>query len=180
MILVGVSVRYVAGTYAKYTSTLTASGTATVAKWAFTDDNSNVDLDLDLTTSVDPTSLVQDRIAPGTAGSFELELSNATSEVGVEFTITFSTATNIPTNLVFDYNGTTFNPTNGTITGTIAQGDTITIPIDWEWAYYTSASADAADTINGEAAATMNLTASITGVQTNPTQTITTTATVTP
>ena len=178
LLVVGVSIRYVAGTYAKYTSTLNASGTATVAKWAFTDDNTSTALTLNLTTSVNATSLVSGKIAPGTEGNFALNLSNATSDVGVQFTISFADTTNVPSNLVLKYDGTSFNPSTGTITGTIAKGGSISIPIDWEWPYSTSAANDDLDTTDGENAATMTLTANITGVQTNPTQAVTTTASV--
>ena len=180
LIAVGVSIRYVAGTYAKYTSTITGSGTATVAKWAFTDDNSSTALTFNLTTTVDQTSLINGKIAPGTEGNFQFTLSNATSDVGVEFTVSFAGATNVPSNLVLKYNNTSFDPTSATITGTIARGESITIPIAWEWPYYTNTTDDGEDTDDGVAAATMTLSASITGVQTNPTQAITTTATVTP
>jgi len=178
LLVVGVSIRYVAGTYAKYTSTLSASGTATVAKWAFTEENTSTALTLNLTTTVDPTSLVSGKIAPGTEGNFALRLSNTTSDVGVAFTISFASTTNVPTNLVLKYNNTSFNPSTGTITGTIAKGGSISIPIDWEWPYSTSAANDDLDTTDGENAATMTLTANITGVQTNPTQAVTTTASV--
>ena len=99
LLLVGVSVKYVAGTYAKYTSTISAEGSATVAKWAFSEDNSSTSLAINLTTTVNATSLESGKIAPGTEGNFTLELSNATSDVGVQFDITFTGATNVPSNL---------------------------------------------------------------------------------
>lgn len=177
LLLVGVSIRYVAGTYAKYTSTVSASGTATVAKWAFDTDNSSTTVALDLTTVIDETSLVDEKIAPGTAGNFNIELSNENSEVGVSFTVSFGTASGIPSNLVLTYGGNSFDPSTGTITGTIAQGETITLPIAFSWPYYTSAADDTEDTTDGSAAGTMTLTASIVGVQTEPTAHVTTTAT---
>ena len=180
LIALGVSIRYVAGTYAKYTSTISGSGTASVAKWAFTDDNTSTTLTLNLTSTVNQTSLVNGKIAPGTEGNFSFRLNNLTSDVGVQFTISFAGATNVPANLVLEYNNTTFNPSTGTITGTIARREYIDIPIDWVWAYYTSDADDVEDTTDGENANTMTLSASITGVQTDPSQAITTTATVTP
>ena len=42
LLVVGVTTGYVASTYAKYTSSLPEkSGTATVAKWAFTSENAS-------------------------------------------------------------------------------------------------------------------------------------------
>lgn len=177
LLLVGVSIRYVAGTYAKYTSTINGSGTISVAKWAFTTDNSSTAINLNLSTAVQATSLAADKIAPGTAGSFDLVLSNATSDVGVAFTVTFSGATGIPQNLVLTYDGNSFNPGTGSITGTIAKGGSITLPIEFSWPYYTDATEDGQDTTDGITAADMVLTASIVGSQTNPTATVTTQAT---
>lgn len=177
LLLVGVSIRYVAGTYAKYTSTINGSGTISVAKWAFTTDNSSTAINLNLSPAADPTSLVNGKIAPGTSGSFNLVLSNATSEVGVEFTVTFTGVTGKPQNLVLTYGGNSFNPSTGSITGTIAQGETITLPIGFSWPYYTDATEDGEDTNDGITAADMVLTAQIVGSQTNPTATVTTQAT---
>jgi len=180
LLLVGVSVKYVAGTYAKYTATVTAEGSATVAKWAFSQDNASTSLAINLTTTADATSLVSGKIAPGTAGNFTLALSNENSDVGVKFDITFTGATNIPSNLVFTYGGNSFNANNGALTGYIAKGETINVPITWSWPYYTSAADDTEDTADGVAANTMTINASIVGVQTDPTQNITTQVSVAP
>ena len=174
LLLVGLTGGYVASTYAKYTSEVTGTGSVTVAKWDFANENSSVDLELDLTTAVNATSLVDGKIAPGTEGDFILKLSNKNSEVGVEFTVDFTTATGIPQNLVFNYNGTEFVPGNGKLVGKIAIGETIDIPISWEWPYYTSDANDVKDTEDGIAAGTMNLGIKITGVQTDPTESVTT------
>lgn len=181
LLTVGVSIKYVAGTYAKYTSTLPAvSGSASVAKWAFTTDNSSVALNINLTTTVDNTSLASGKIAPGTAGNFTLALSNATSDVGVQFTISFSGISNVPSNLTFTVGNTSFNPSTGTLTGYIARGETLNVPIAWEWPYSTSAAADLQDTTDGINAYTMTITANITGTQTDPTASITTGVSVAP
>ena len=158
LLLFGITAGYVANTYAKYTSQVNGSGTVKVAKWAFDTDNSSIDIDIDLTGNIDASTLVSERIAPGTSGSFDIELSNENSEVGVEFTITLSNS-NAPTNLVFD--------TGTTITGTIAQGDTLTIPVGFSWAYETT-NGDADDTADGIAANDMTITASIVGTQVQP------------
>lgn len=177
LLLVGVSVRYVAGTYAKYTSQVSGSGTISVAKWAFPTDNASSSITLSLSPNPDVTSLVNDKIAPGTSGTFDLVLSNATSDVGVAFTVSFAGSTNLPQNLVLTYGGNSFNPSSGTITGTIAQGDSITLQIGFSWPYYTDATEDGEDTTDGIAATDLTLSAAIVGSQTNPTAHVTTTAT---
>lgn len=183
LLLVGVSIRYVAGTYAKYTSSVNASGTATVAKWAFDTDNASSALTINLTSTVDATSLTSGKIAPGTSGTFVIAVDNTTSEVGVQYTVSFGSAQNVPQNLVFTYNNTTFNPTANTIQGYLPVGQTDSLTIDWEWPYETGSGAqlvteDGQDTSDGSAANTMTITATIVGVQTNPGTTVTKTASV--
>ncbi|MBO4601492.1 MAG: hypothetical protein J5634_04595, partial [Bacilli bacterium] len=53
LLLVGVSIRYVAGTYAKYTSQVSGSGTISVAKWAFPTDNASSSITLSLSPNPD-------------------------------------------------------------------------------------------------------------------------------
>jgi len=175
LVLVAVSAMYVASTYAKYTAEVTGSGTTTVAKWAFDTENATQDISIVLNGTVDASTLIADRIAQGTSGNFAIELSNKQSEVGVEFTIEFTGTENVPSNLVFKQNGNVVDPTNGdTITGKIAQNGTLSVPLTWEWPYYTSATDDGEDTTDGKAGKQMTLNVKITGVQTQPGAAITT------
>lgn len=164
--------------YAKYASLLSGTGPATVAKWAFETDNQTDVVECPIT-NYDESTLVNGKIAPGTAGTCTIELSNANSEVGVEYTIKLSSITNQPTNLKFykTKNGTNYsNPlttTSGTVTGTIAPqaASSVTETIYWVWPYETGTDADdVADTTDGVAANTMNITFEISGVQTEPTE----------
>ncbi len=167
LVLVAVSAMYVASTYAKYTAEVTGSGTTTVAKWQFKEDNTGITtMTLDLADTYNPTTLTADRIAPGTEGNFVIELSNENSEVGVEFTISFDDV-DFPQNIVV--NG------GNDITGKIAVGDTLEVEVPWVWAY--ESGADDVDTADGVTAATspeMTLNYTITGVQTQPGAAITT------
>ena len=183
LLLVGITSGYVASTYAKYTDQITGNnGTATVAKWAFTDDNSSQTLTINFGQTYDPTTLVANKVAPGTQGSFNIALVNTTSEVGVDFTVALDSITNLPTNMKF-YKDSTFTteltPGTSTITGQIAAGDStgVTIPIYWRWEYETNAIAtnDPIDTDDGETAATLTIGATITGTQTPPSSTAITT-----
>ena len=162
LLLFGLTAGHIAATYAKYAGTFNGSGTVTVAKWAFESDNSSGNFNIDLDKTYDADTLVNGKIAPGTSGSFVIELSNANTEVGVDYTITFGSTTNKPTNLTF--NG------GGTVTGTLKPGQTgVTETITWEWPYETT-NGDADDTTDGEAANTMTVNATITGVQVQPTE----------
>ena len=160
LLLFGVTAGYIASTYAKYAGTVNGSGTVTVAKWAFESDNSNTNFTIDLSKTYNADTLVGGKIAPGTSGSFVIELSNENTEVGVDYTINLGNVTNKPTNLTFN-GGTTY-------TGTLTPGETgKEVTINWEWPYETT-DGDADDTADGEAANTMTVNATITGVQVQP------------
>ena len=184
LLLVGITSAYVANTYAKYSGQVSGNATATVAKWAFESDNAITTIDVDLAEAYNANRLAADRIAPGTSGSFAIELVNTNTEVGVDWTLTIGSITNKPTNLKFykDQNhtvefGTNGDPSNSTITGTLAAGDSngLTVTVYWDWPYETGTTAngvaegDAADTTNGVAGSTLTVPVTIKGVQVVPT-----------
>lgn len=175
LLLVGISLSYVAGTYAKYTTSINnVSGNATVAKWAFGTDNNSTSFNVNLTdTTISNTTLVEDKIAPGTEGTFDINLINTNSEVGVDWKVTIGSVTNLPTNLKLYSDAAHTKPlaTDGTatITGQLKAKDStgINVPIYWAWAYNTE-NGDTADTANGEAASTLTVSLKVDGVQTQP------------
>ena len=189
LLLVGATSGYVASTYAKYTSEITGNnGTATVAKWSFEDDNTAQTLTINLAETYDATTLVANKIAPGTAGSFNIALSNENSEVGVDFVVALTSITNKPTNLKFyktrsgSAGAYTYSneitPGTTEITGQLAAEDStgLNVPIYWVWAYETTETAtnDPIDTANGEdtsANRTLTIGVTITGTQTPPSAT---------
>lgn len=179
LLLVGITSGYVASTFAKYTSKIeNNNGTATVAKWAFTDDNSAQTLTINFANTPDASTLVAGKIAPGTSGSFNIALSNATTETGVDWTISLKSITDKPTNLKFykdSAHTTEITPGTGTITGQLAAKDStgLSVPIYWAWDYETNAIAtnDPIDTSDGAAAKSLTISADITGVQTPPSTT---------
>ena len=176
LLLVGITSGYVASTYAKYTSQITDNnGTATVAKWAFSTDNPTQSLTINFSETYDASTLVAEKIAPGTSGSFNIALSNATTETGVNWTIQLNSVTNKPTNLKFykdSQHTTEITPGTGTITGQLAAKDSrgLTVPIYWAWEYETSeiATNDPLDTTAREAGSALTIGVDITGVQTQP------------
>ena len=176
LMLVGIATGYVSNTYAKYTSTIANNnGTATVAKWAFATDNAVQTLTINLAGTIDPTTLVANKIAPGTSGSFNIALSNANSEVGVDFVVALNEITNIPTNLKFykDSSYTTeLTPGTSTITGQLVAGENsfAGVPIYWRWLYETDSIAtnDPHDTADGVAAKELTIGVTITGTQVQP------------
>ena len=166
-----------AAVYAKYISTITKTSTATVAKWAFTTDNTAGSVTCDPGQTYDPDTLVNYKIAPGTSGSCPISVSNATSEVGIRYDIKPSTITNQPTNLKFYTDEAHQNEITGNVTvnGTLKPGDTATTAyVYWYWPYETGtvtdgiATGDAADTTDGVAGGTMTITFDVTGTQVQP------------
>lgn len=89
----------IAGTFAKYTSTVNGSDSVTVAKWSIKVNeteiavaNPSVVFDLFATGSQYDEAgndVAEDKIAPGTLGSFNFKVQN-TSDVSVKYTITFT------------------------------------------------------------------------------------------
>lgn len=157
------------GVVAKYVSTINKSGSASVAKWTFRTVNSAAELKCDPTKTYNEDTLVDGKIAPGTTGTCEIELSNEGGEVGVSYTIT-PAVSGKPTNLVLTMGGAAFNGTTP-ITGTLTPGETgKKISIDWEWPYNNTDENNAIDTSEGEAAGTMSITFSIVGEQVEPTE----------
>lgn len=175
LLLVAIATAYVGNTYAKYTESVSGNGTATVAKWDFTTDNTISTLDIDFTDDYDSSTLVEGKIAPGTSGSFAISVKNTHTETGVNFTLALGTATNVPTNLKF-YKDSTFTteitPGSGTITGQLAALDStgLDVSIYWKWNYETT-NGDTADTTNGKAATELTIPITITGTQVPPSTT---------
>ena len=186
LLLVGITSGYVARTYAKYVGTISGkNATATVARWAFTGDNSTQSLTINFAETYDTSTLDSGKIAPGTEGSFSVALVNTNSEVGVDWTIALNSIDNQPTNIKFYRTRTgsagsyiysnPLTPGTSTITGQLAAKDStgVNVPIYWQWPYETSeiATNDPLDSADGEAANTLTIGVDITGVQTPPSTT---------
>ena len=168
LLLVGISTIFVAGTYAKYTSTLDDNqGEAIIAKWTFRTANEDITMDVDFTNTYNANTLVADRIAPGTSGKFIIELSNVGGETGVDYTIAFGSVTPTIAGLTLTSGGNAI-PSTG-LTGNITPNGTAQVEINWAWTYEGN---DAQDTSLGEAGGAdgtkLVVPVTITGVQTQP------------
>lgn len=93
---------FLSGTVAKYSSTATGTANPTVAKWAFNVENANIattniftftpfaaDVIKDSDSTSTETDVVSGSIAPGTSGSFAIDLKN-TSEVTAAYRFDFT------------------------------------------------------------------------------------------
>ena len=178
LMMIAVTLTLVSSTYARYTATISRNGTAAVAQWAFT-----TTMNINFADTYHASTLVAGKIAPGTKGSFDISVSNASSEVGVDYTVTLGTITNAPTNIKFYSDATYATPltTSTPITGKIKANDSTAkiVKIYWAWPYQTGAvtpatgvaAGDTADTADGVAAKTLTVPVTITGVQTQPSAT---------
>ena len=121
----------ISGTFAKYTSTASGNDTATVAKWSFeamgeeiavTGDKTNLKFNLfdtinDTGNAAPEEDVADNKIAPGTAGSFEIKVKN-TSEVTAEYTIALSETNNSNIPLQYSLDGTNWVDSIGELTMT--------------------------------------------------------------
>ena len=167
--------------YAKYKTTLTGNGTATVAKWSFKVNGQTQTIpDIDLATTMKKVNNVaENKLAPGTEGSFDLNLDATGSEVAVDYNIKLA-ITEKPTNLKFYLDNTyetEIAETEGTlnVSGSIPLeiiNTPITKTIYWQWPYQTGTTEnevkenDKTDTIDSAKKVTMTIT--VTGTQRNP------------
>ena len=174
---------FVGSTFAKYTSSASGSSTATVAKWSINVEGTEIAVTgapktvaFDLFTTIndtkapggDETDVADNLIAPGTTGSFELNIAN-NSEVTAEYDIlyTISNTSNVP--LEFSLTGAedswtsdiaTLNATNVRLEyADDAETDGVderasSVTVYWRWVFTTDASGDTADTALGIAAQT--------------------------
>lgn len=159
----------VSGTYAKYTTTFNGTTSAArVASWEITvsDLNSKTvsatdEFEFDLFKSVSDanvkTGTDENIIAPGTTGSFAIQLANK-SEVTAEYTVEYTVDNkNVPLEFSID-NGSTWTTGLADVDDavTMNMGGTDTITIQWRWAFtgdastnYTSTQTDETDTALG-------------------------------
>jgi len=184
----------VGGTLAKYTTTATGTGSAIVAKWApsFKDAAGGTytnDTVVKLTdTTVSENKVAKDRVAPGTDGSFSVQVGGNGTEVGFTYTITISEVNNMPKNLKFyKEDGTTELDKEGDVYVLTPQDNTIaagatgdkTITVNWKWPYENAAGETANDAddsaagvAGGENGTKMAFKVNITATQIDPTKTV--------
>lgn len=199
LVLVLLTTSVISGTFAKYTSTVSGADTATVAKWSFTQkkaDNDTAELivanktetitfDLfatinDSTDGNDETEVANDKIAPGTMGSFKLEIQN-TSEVDAVYTLVLTekqennNTTVIP--IQYSYDGYTWKDNIADLkleNQAIDMTTSLEKTVFWRWAF------DVTDTTHHTSQSDVNdTTLGILAQSTAPTVTITATITFT-
>lgn len=131
-------------TFSKYVSEVKGTGTAEIANWVFkVNGKEDIVQNVNLLSTYNNETLVNNKVAPGTSGSFNIVVDATGSEVGIDYTIQFLNESEKPQNLVFTYDNqqyTTIQDLEKDLSGTINVNDenkARTITIDWEWQYET-------------------------------------------
>lgn len=145
LILLAIILSFIGGkTFSKYMSQVQGSGTAEIANWVFKV-NGTEDLvkNVDLLSTYNNETLIDNKVAPGTSGSFDIIIDATGSEVGVDYKVKFLNETEKPQNLIFIYNDNeyaTIQELQEDLSGTINADEdnkTRTITINWKWQYET-------------------------------------------
>lgn len=168
------------GSLAKYITQVEGGGNADIAKWNFNVNSNGEALStIKLTDSIHQ-NVKSEKIAPGTNGSFDINLDASSAEVGLDYKIEFLNEQNKPTNLKFSYEGTTTNnlkDLENLLKGEFLVDDTNknkTYTINWEWPFETGTTEneimdnDKIDTAEGENANAYTFDISVTATQKNP------------
>lgn len=130
--------------YAKYMSKITGNGTADIASWSFKVNEKDEKMQtISLKSTINNSTLVNNKIAPGTKGDFQIKIDASGAEVGIDYKILFENEKNKPTNLIFEYENKKYNSITelqSVLVGTInanEQEKTKVLNIHWEWPYET-------------------------------------------
>ena len=167
--------------YAKYITEVRGEGVAEVATWSFKVNGSKEKIQqINLASTCNNETLINNKIAPGTSGSFNIIVDATGSEVGIDYQIAIKDEANKPQNLKFIYNGVEYSSVQELeeqLSGTINANDEQkqkTINIGWKWIYETGANDeqiaanDLIDTQDALAMQNYTFTVSVTGTQVEP------------
>ena len=167
--------------YAKYVSEVRGEGVAQVATWNFKVNGQSEQVEeINLASTCNNETLVNNKIAPGTSGSFDIKVDATGSEVGINYNIAFTEEESKPQNLKFKYNDIKYNSIKDLekdLSGTINANDedkVRTLNVGWKWDYETGSNPeeisknDLVDTQNAEEIQNYTFDVIITGTQVEP------------
>lgn len=170
----------VGGTFAKYTSTVSGTGTAQVAKWAIAmreaDKSLSNDFNITLQNENSAAKTQENVIAPGSSGQINLTIDGTDTQVSFTYSIKIdkSKLKNVPIKFYSDKIGGTEVDFGETTEGVIvnadidanAQNKVIEVPIYWAWV----SSSDGDDTLLGITPVTGEIGVTMTAVQSLPSE----------
>lgn len=167
--------------FSKYISQVKGYGQFDIAKWSFLVNGQESSMNtIDLSSTCNNGTLINNKIAPGTEGNFNIEIDATGSEVGIQYQVTFDEKSQKPNNLFFIYNRSTyanFSDLAYALKGVInadAENKKISIPIKWIWEYETGNSLelrepeDVEDTQDGKTLQNYAFDVIVTGTQVEP------------
>ena len=167
--------------YAKYVSEVRGEGVAQVATWNFKVNGQSEQVEeINLASTCNNETLVNNKIAPGPSGSFDIKVDATGSEVGINYNIAFTEEESKPQNLKFKYNDIEYNSIKDLekdLSGTINANDedkVRTLNVGWKWDYETGSNPeeisknDLVDTQNAEEIQNYTFDVIITGTQVEP------------
>lgn len=182
-ILSAIVISFLGGqTFSKYITEVKGTGSAQVAMWSFKvyGDNEQTQ-NVKLASTVDDNTLVDNKIAPGTKGSFSIKIDGEGSDVGINYNIKVQNETQKPANLFYTYQGKTYTDLNElalTASGAINADDSNKVKeilVNWEWPYQTGSDEisksknDVQDTQDGKNISNYTFDIVVTGTQVIPT-----------
>ena len=127
---------------AKYIANVTGTTIGDIANWSFKVNESTTAItdSISLVNTVDGSTLVNGKMAPGTSGSFSFEVDATGSEVDVGYYVTFFDENATSGNLQFEYKGNKYstleelsNAVSGVLDESNNQKEIVTI--GWTWLY---------------------------------------------
>lgn len=167
--------------YSKYVSEVRGDGIAEVATWSFKVNGQKEQVQtIQLGSTCNNETLLNNKIAPGTSGSFNIIVDGTGSDVGINYSIEFTNESTKPTNLKFVYDNQEYysiHELQTNLSGTIHANDedkTKTLSIDWKWDYETGnneseiANNDKIDTQNAQDIANYTFNVIVSGTQVVP------------
>lgn len=181
-ILSSILLAFIGGhSFSKYVAQVRGDGVAQVATWSFKVNGQQENVQtINLASTCNDETLLDNKIAPGTSGSFNILVDATGSDVGIDYKIEFENESTKPTNLKFIYNNQEFSSIDelqNNLSGTIYANDenkTRTLTIDWKWKYETGtteneiANNDKIDTQNAQDIANYTFNVIVSGTQVIP------------
>lgn len=167
--------------FAKYITHVKGQGIAEVATWSFKVNGQKEQVqNIQLISTCNNETLVNNKIAPGTSGDFNIIVDGTGSDVGIDYDIKFTNESSKPTNLKFIYDGIEYSnitDLENKLSGSILADDVNkekTLNIKWKWDYETGEGSeeisnnDKIDTRDGENIANYTFDIVVSGTQMEP------------
>ena len=146
LVLLDICICFIGGqTYSKYKAEVKGKEGTQIAGWNFNVNGESRELkSINLMQTCKQETLTNGKIAPGTAGYFDIIIDTANSDVGINYQVVFENEQGKPTNLTFTYQDKKYKnikELENILTGTINANESEkikVITIDWQWNYETN------------------------------------------